>query len=98
MYAGIFSDPDLIRFFEKTDKPAQIRRQKEYLTFLTGGSKTYSGKTMLDSHKGRGITDKEFNLVAGHAKAAMVKLNVPAELQDQVMGALSSLHDDVVVA
>ncbi len=46
--------------------------QFEFLTQLTGGPKIYKGKNMRDAHKGRGIQEKEFNIVAGLVKKAMV--------------------------
>ena len=80
MYEGIFSDPELTEFFTKTDKENQKVMQKKFLTQLTGGPKIYDGKDMIAAHKGRGIKDKEFNLVAGHVVTAMNQLNVPKEL------------------
>jgi len=54
--------------------------QVEFLTFLTGGSNEYHGKSMKEAHKGRGIGEPEFNIVAGYAKQAMVDLKVPEDL------------------
>mmetsp|Transcript_16510 Transcript_16510/g.11855 ORF Transcript_16510/g.11855 Transcript_16510/m.11855 type:complete len:103 (+) Transcript_16510:46-354(+) len=77
MYKGIFTDPDLVDFFEKTDKEKQIASQKAFLKQSFGGPQEYHGKNMHDAHKGRGISDKEFGLVAGHVINSMKNLNVP---------------------
>ncbi len=66
MYAKIFNDPDLEDFFKKTNKPQQKDMQKAFLTFATGGPSDYHGKNMKDAHKGRGIQNKEFDLVCAH--------------------------------
>ena len=57
MYVKIFADEDLIDFFRKTDKQHQIDAQKHFLTYATGGCTEYTGKSMKDAHKGRGITE-----------------------------------------
>ena len=54
--------------------------QRQFLTYATGGSTEYKGKGMKDVHKGRGITDKEFDLVFKHVVNAMKELNVPEDL------------------
>lgn len=96
MYVGIFSDERLTPYFTKTDKERQKRMQKEFLTYLTGGSKEYHGKSMKEAHKGRGIEEEHFNIVAGYVKGAMDDLKVPDDLQTQVMNALSALKDDCI--
>ena len=80
MYVGIFNDPELTDFFKKTDKDRQISMQKKFLTTATGGPQAYDGKNMKDAHKGRGISDKEFGLVAGHVVKTMKDLNVTEAL------------------
>lgn len=67
--------------------------QFDYLTQLTGGPQKYRGKSMIDAHKGRGIQDKEFGLVATHVLNSMKELGVPDDLVNEVMGALSGLKN-----
>jgi len=38
---------------------------------ITGGPKEYSGKSMQAAHKGKGIKDEHFNLVAGHIETTL---------------------------
>ena len=71
MYAKIFTDPELTDFFTKTDKENQKNMQRLFLTMATGGPSEYNGKSMKDAHKGRGIEEKEFNLVFGHVVSTM---------------------------
>ena len=94
MYEGIFGDEELADFFTKTDKERQKRMQFEFLTQLTGGPKIYKGKNMHDAHKGRGVQEKEFTIVMGHIKAALDALEVPEDLQTQVLDALNGLQAD----
>jgi len=96
MYVGIFNDPELTDFFEKTDKAKQIAMQKEFLKAAFGGPKPYTGKDMRAAHMGRSITEKEFNLVAGHVVQSMKNLNVPPNLVSEVVGQLVALKEDVL--
>jgi hemoglobin len=66
MYIKIFNDPDLEDFFKKTDKHNQKDMQRKFLTYLTGGSTEWHGKSMESAHEGRGITQREFDRVAFH--------------------------------
>lgn len=64
MYAKIFYDPELEDFFRKSDKEHQKDMQRKFLTFLTGGSTEWHGKSMEHAHEERGMTHREFDRVA----------------------------------
>lgn len=46
MYQKIFVDPELSDFFKKTDKEKQKDAMKRFLTYATGGSKEWAGKSI----------------------------------------------------
>lgn len=93
---GIFTDEDLADFFRKTDKEHQKEMQKQFLTYATGGSSEWHGKDMKSAHAGRGINHDDFMRVAGHVIRAMTDLNVPKELQDEVVALLLPLEKDCI--
>ena len=64
----------------------------------TGGPNEYDGKNMSDAHKGRGITDLEFDLVCKHVITTMQDLKVPEPLQEEVKNLLLPLRKDVTQA
>jgi hemoglobin len=96
MYVKIFTDPDLEDFFRKTNKEHQKEMQRQFLTYATGGSTEYTGKNMKDAHRGRGIGNKEFDIVATHVVNTMKELSVPEELINEVAGLLLPLRPDCV--
>ena len=49
---------------------------------------------MKDAHKGRGITEKEFDIIKGHVVAAMQELNVSADLIQEVGELLETVRKD----
>lgn len=85
MYEKIFTDSKLTEFFKKTDKERQKKMQFDFLSRAFGGPNNYTGKSMIDSHKGRGITHEHFNLVAGHVIKTMNELKVPQPLVQEVV-------------
>lgn len=94
MYQRIFNDPDLKDFFAKTDKPHQKEMQRQFLTYATGGSPVWHGKTMPKAHHGRGIMEVHFIKTAEHVVATMKDLRVPGELIQQVAALLMTLKED----
>ena len=94
MYVKIFSDPDLTDFFRKTDKDRQKAMQVKFLTMATGGPSEYSGKSMAEAHKGRGIQSKDFDSVCGHVVSTMKELGVSEALINETAGLLLPLRAD----
>ena len=94
MYVKIFSDPDLSDFFRKTDKDRQKAMQVKFLTMATGGPSAYDGKSMAESHKGRGIQSKDFDSVCGHVVSTMKELGVSEALINETAGLLLPLRAD----
>lgn len=68
----------------------------EQVCEATGGPCTYSGMSMLDTHKGMGITEDEFGALTGQFSAAMTTAGVSQEDHDTIMGVLGDMHDDIV--
>ena len=98
MYQKIFPDPELEDFFRKTDKQRQMDMQAMFLTHVTGGPVEYTGKNMHDAHKGRGIQQREWDLVFGHVVSSMQELGVSADLIDEVGALLMTVKGDIVTA
>lgn len=90
------TDNTINNLFENVDMPRQIAKQKAFLTYAFGGSPNYSGKSMREAHKHLPLTEEHFNAVAGHLKQTLEELNVPEDLQDEVMTIAASTHDDVL--
>ena len=68
--------------------------QKKFLTMATGGPSEYDGKSMVASHKGRGIQNKDFDIVCGHVVSTMKELGVSDELINETAGLLLPLRAD----
>jgi len=82
--------------FADTDMPKLRALLIEQVCEATGGPCTYSGKSMLDAHRGMNITEDEFGIVAAHFAAAMSDAGVSADDNGVIMGVLAGMHDDIV--
>lgn len=82
--------------FANTDMPKLRALLIEQVCEATGGPCTYSGKSMLDAHKGMNIMESEFGIVAAHFATAMSDAGVGADDAGVIMGVLAGMHDDIV--
>jgi len=51
---------------------------------------------MKTAHTGMKITDADFNALVEDLKKSLAKFNVPQAEQDELIGALAGMHDDIV--
>ena len=82
----------------KVDVPALKKRLVEMISAVTGGPLKYTGKDMKEVHKGMGITDAEFDALAGHLAAAMKKNGVKPEDAKALLDIVGTTRKDIVEA
>lgn len=68
----------------------------EQLIYASGGPAKYTGKTMVDAHKGMGITDKEWDASAQLLKDTLDRFKVPAKEQGELFAIISKTKGDIV--
>ena len=93
------TDKSLSRFFigQSDDSKAKIRAHIiDLVCKVTGGSCTYSGRDMKTSHKGLGITEADWNTMAGLFVATLNKFNVPKKEQDELLAIVATTKKDIV--
>ena len=62
----------------------------------TGGPCKYKGKTMMEAHQGKNITEAEFNALVGDLVAALDQFNVPDQKKNDLLGILGPMKSDIV--
>jgi hemoglobin len=62
----------------------------------TGGPQTYTGKSMLEAHRGLGITNAEFDATVAALVKAMDTNKVSKEEQDKLLKLLAPMRSDIV--
>ena len=93
------TDKRLSRFFigQSDDSKMKIKAHIiDMVCKVTGGPCTYSGRDMKTSHKGLGITEADWNTMAGHFVATLNKFNVPKKEQDELLAIVGTTKKDIV--
>jgi hemoglobin len=96
LYQRVTADPKLAGFFAGTNMAKLKGRQVEFFAAALGGPQTYTGATIREAHRGRGIGQEHFDLVAGHLVAALSAANVPDKTINDITGLLGPLAKDIV--
>jgi len=84
--------------YKLDDKGVAALKQSlvELVSEVSGGPLKYKGKSMKESHKGMGITDAEFDALAGHLIATLKEFKVPQAEMDELVKIVASTRGDIV--
>jgi hemoglobin len=94
----VAKDDRINKFFLNTDIPNLEAKLVEQICAATGGPCTYTGKDMKTVHAGMNIKDADFNALVEDLKASLDHFKVGAKEQQELIGALAPMHDDIVTA
>ena len=92
----MLSDPELAGFFSGTNLPRLKGMQVEFFAAALGGPDEYQGRSMKEVHRGRGIEQHHFDLVAKHLTEALQDAGVPQETVNTIIGAIAPLAPEIV--
>lgn len=92
----VAKDPRINARFMNADLPKLQESLSNQVCEATGGPCKYTGKNMKEAHTGMGITDAEFGALVEDLQKSLTKFNVPQAEQDELIGALAPMHDDIV--
>ena len=93
------NDAQLGRFWANRGDDGIAREKQlliDYLCTSAGGPMLYTGRDMLTSHRGMGITDSDWQIFIGHLKATLAEFQVPQPEQDDVLAFIDSTRTDIV--
>jgi hemoglobin len=82
--------------FINADIPKLEGLLTDQICAATGGPCTYTGRNMRETHAGMKITEAEFTALVEDLKASLDKFGVGKTEQDELLGALAKMHDDIV--
>lgn len=95
----LFSDSQLKGYW-KGHSENSLRRERQllvdYLAEAAGGPVYYLGRDMKTSHAGIGISESDWEVMAGHLAATLAKFNVPEAEQQEVFALGASIKGDIV--
>ena len=82
--------------FARTDVPRLKAMLVDQVPAATGGPATYTGRSMLETHNGMGVTAGEFDALVADLVATLKQFNVPEAEQQELLGILGPLRIDIV--
>jgi len=91
------TNPDVANRYAKSDPEKVKALVNEFVCWGTGGPVEYSGKDMLEAHSTMNISHREFMAVIDDVMRALVKNNVGKREQEELLGLLFSLKDQVIL-
>lgn len=68
----------------------------QFLSVATGGPSEYSGRNMMEVHRGMRISNSEFDAAVGDLKATLDKLRIGLDEQKEVLAIVESTRPQVV--
>ena len=83
--------------FTNSDIPAMKTAAATFFISATGGPDVYKGKDLLSAHKGMNISAAEFMAVLDDSLSALKKNSIGQREQEEVLFALYSMRDQIVL-
>ncbi len=96
MLVNVVEDDRVAEIFAASNLPRLRRLLAEQFCQVSDGPCTYSGFSMLESHRGMAVTEIEFNAVVEALADAMDELDVAVPTQNRLLARLAPLHEEIV--
>ena len=84
------------RYEAVVDMPRVERHVVEFFCAGAGGPESYTGKEMIDAHRGMNVSEQEFAAVVDDALAALDEHRIDAGTRNEVLGIMWSLKGEIV--
>jgi hemoglobin len=94
----VAKDDRINAFFKNSDIPDLESKLVDQICQASGGPCKYTGKDMKTAHASMKVRDADFGAIVEDLKASLDHFNVPAKEQQELLGALAPMHDDIVTA
>jgi hemoglobin len=95
-YQRVLTDPQLAPFFAGSNMSRLKGKQTEFFAAALGGPNEYSGQPMKAVHRGMGIKQVHFDLVAKYLREALATAEVPDNTADTIIEIIAPLSEDIV--
>ena len=94
----VAKDARINAFFARADLADLENKLTDQICQVSGGPCTYTGKDMRTAHAGMNVKDSDFRALVEDLKASLDHFHVGAKEQQELLGALAKMHDDIVTA
>ena len=73
-----------------------VSLQMKFMMYAFGGPNEYQGRDMYSAHNNMHLTDEHFNVIVEHFGSTLDELNVPKEVQEEVVQVVLGTKKDIV--
>lgn len=94
----VAKDARIKSFFANADIPGLEAKLVDQICEASGGPCKYTGKDMKTAHAGMNVKDADFTALVEDLKASLANFKVGDKEQNDLLGALAKMHDDIVTA
>jgi hemoglobin len=94
-YCRVLEDDHLATFFAGSDMRRLKSKYVELLAATLGGPNPYTGRSMKQAHRGRGITMHHFALLVGHLRDSLSAAGVSPAAIDEIVGVIAPMATDI---
>lgn len=91
-------NPKIKEARERTPKAGLKYRVTSFVAEASKGPEKYTGRTMRESHKDLGITEKEWDAMASDFKKTLDEFNVPEREQKELFELVGAVKGDILQA
>lgn len=89
-------NPAVSARYKQSDIPHVKQLAFEFFAMGTGGPEIYTGRNMLDTHRGMNINEQEFMEVVEDILEALKMNHISQQEQDEVLAILYSMRKEIV--
>jgi hemoglobin len=93
---NVAADRRINQRFAGTNIPRLKTMLVDQICEASGGPCKYTGKNMIESHRGMNISDGEFNALVEDLAKSLDKFKVPAQEKNELLTALGGMKKDIV--
>ena len=93
---NLMADPRTRPFFDEADREHIKAELVDQFCVILDGPCTYTGKNMVQAHRGLDIHRSQFNALVEDLQNAMDKHGIPFRAQNKLLAKLAPMHHQVV--
>jgi hemoglobin len=92
----VTANPRVVEALGRVGVPALKYYLTEQIAAASGGPQKYTGKSMLDAHRGQMISEKEWDATVQELMKSLDRFKVPKKEQNELIGLIAPAKPDIV--
>ena len=95
-YDRVIADPSLKKFFEHASMERVKSMQRQFFGIAIGAPLEYSGRSLADVHKGKGIKRDDISLFTDHLMATLGEIGISESDANRFVSRIAMYVDEVL--